>query len=484
MKSHSPSVFIFRSLVVCMIAALLSGCNSSDQPESTSIVKIQPAIQTQSAPLDGNLSANGPWILLTTKSGLSLINSDGSGLTELTLIEPDKVTVSPTGAYVAYLAFAEKTGWFIDILHLPDGQIASRIMLTTAETKPPDESQQMCEPKYEAARALTWKNNMVWSPDGKTLAFVGLLTGPSADVFIFSLEDKSIKQLTDEDLNAAHLNWSPSGTHIEYFGVSCFGSGVGVGIEQVLAVKVEDLTRKVLYKMNPESDLETFIGWTNDGRDAFFVSSQNYMTSCNEGLRMIDIEAETVRIIHKGCFEDTVTGRDNTLAVLTKGGFLSSPVVFLYSQPQENNKSTRYRVKGEVRNIVYDPNADLFLIRSLAKSGIEVYSMTVSGASGWYQGKDSFPEFSPRGEFWAWNENEKFHLSGKEIQSPMILNDMPGLYAFWHEEVDASGEVHQRIYFFSGTNGDEFYSAASPDYRPTLLISGQKPLSEPVIVYP
>jgi len=55
-----------------------------------------------------------------------------------------------------------------------------------------------------------------WSPNGQELAFTAQIEGPSSDIYIYSLQDGSIRRLTD-DLNTARgMHWSPDGKWILY----------------------------------------------------------------------------------------------------------------------------------------------------------------------------------------------------------------------------------------------------------------------------
>lgn len=52
-----------------------------------------------------------------------------------------------------------------------------------------------------------------WSYDSKQLAFVSDRSGKN-EVYSYTLEDKSIEQLTDNDQREKYLSWSPDGRHL------------------------------------------------------------------------------------------------------------------------------------------------------------------------------------------------------------------------------------------------------------------------------
>lgn len=55
-----------------------------------------------------------------------------------------------------------------------------------------------------------------WSPNGQFLAFAAQIDGPSTDIYIYSMQDKTIRGLTDDLQNVDRLEWSPDGKWILY----------------------------------------------------------------------------------------------------------------------------------------------------------------------------------------------------------------------------------------------------------------------------
>jgi hypothetical protein len=56
-----------------------------------------------------------------------------------------------------------------------------------------------------------------WSPDGKLLAFAAQIDGPSTDIYIYNMQDKTIRRLTDDLQNVGRLlQWSPDGKRLIY----------------------------------------------------------------------------------------------------------------------------------------------------------------------------------------------------------------------------------------------------------------------------
>lgn len=55
-----------------------------------------------------------------------------------------------------------------------------------------------------------------WSPDGQSLAFAAQIDGPSTDIYIYSMQEKTIRRLTDDLQNVYRMEWSPDGRYLLY----------------------------------------------------------------------------------------------------------------------------------------------------------------------------------------------------------------------------------------------------------------------------
>lgn len=53
------------------------------------------------------------------------------------------------------------------------------------------------------------RHNPVWSPDGRYLAFLGAIEGPSSDLYIFDTDTQTIARLTSGENQAVCAEWSP-----------------------------------------------------------------------------------------------------------------------------------------------------------------------------------------------------------------------------------------------------------------------------------
>ncbi|MCI0607522.1 MAG: hypothetical protein L0Z71_00470, partial [Anaerolineae bacterium] len=72
---------------------------------------------------------------------------------------------------------------------------------------------------------LTGYLSLDWSPDSQSIAFTAQIDGPSSDIYIYTLRDKTIRQLTNELQNIYSLDWAPNTKTILYEAISHPGVG-------------------------------------------------------------------------------------------------------------------------------------------------------------------------------------------------------------------------------------------------------------------
>ena len=156
-------------------------------------------------------------------------------------------SLSPDGRYIAYLS--EKDLFSVD-LFLADAKTGEEIRKLSSATSSPHfdalryvESSGTWSPdsKYfafavyadgdnsivivESDNGNVWReikpiangaiNNPAWSPDGRSIAFSGTVGGLS-DLYVYDLEDASVRQLTNDKYADFQPDWSPDGRTIVF----------------------------------------------------------------------------------------------------------------------------------------------------------------------------------------------------------------------------------------------------------------------------
>lgn len=187
-------------------------------------------------PAPTSLNPDGPYILFEGTEGIWIANPDGSILTRLsdTGIGPADLhrAISPLGDRLAFIS-ASQHGPILTEISLPEG--ASRALATLQTIVPEDVLNDPLTPQAFAYYAITQYDNVAWQPgEGRHLAFVGAIEGPSSDLYVYAYDTGEITQLTDGGSQAVYPTWSLDGEFIVQFGgrwVPPFGGAI-VGYNQ------------------------------------------------------------------------------------------------------------------------------------------------------------------------------------------------------------------------------------------------------------
>jgi len=119
--------------------------------------------------------------------------------------------------------------------------------------------------------------NPAWSPDGREIAFSALVGGVT-DLFIYNLEDNTLKQMTRDSFADLHPVWSPEGKKIafvtERFSANLKWLDSGHYELALLDVDSGEITRILGFpsgkNINPQ--------WSEDGHNLFFLSDYSGKT--------------------------------------------------------------------------------------------------------------------------------------------------------------------------------------------------------------
>lgn len=174
---------------------------------------------------------------------LALFNADGSLYKSIQV--PSDIymellvdDVSPDGNWLAYepgSSFEEPYDRSLKLLNLNDGTsqlVANLLSPGFPENIEPivktinqyDESlyESDCYNNVKCLRSLVQfemsitVGNYEWSPDGKFLAFTAQIDGPSTEIYIYNIQEKTIRRLTDDLQNVDMIEWSPDGKWLLY----------------------------------------------------------------------------------------------------------------------------------------------------------------------------------------------------------------------------------------------------------------------------
>lgn len=278
---------------LCLPAGIIPTIPAPTQPVKPIVtvppVLVPPTVEPPVSNTSG-LAPNGPWLLIEAgQVGLWGANADGSGMTQLTDRDYWDLNlanaVQPGGNKVAFVSPAtyDFHNMALNLLSLPDGTITKITDLTSPETEAYTESVPG-DDSFEGLRAVRNQHNYAWSPDGTRLAFVGLMDGPSAEIYLYNDLSGVIQRVSNDDAQNYWPSWSPDGNALLYFGAEAFGTGAGFNTTGVWLAHGDGMDVTLLYR--PESGSEELAGWL-DATTA--VIDTWHPANGGENLRLYDI---------------------------------------------------------------------------------------------------------------------------------------------------------------------------------------------------
>ena len=414
------------------------------------------------------LHPDGPWLLSKDKENVFLILRDRN-----VILNADKVVapyeveamISPSGGNVAFITSPSVDGMhqlMLTIYNLPVRDVVTEIALTSLKTEP-GPAAGPGDTSFEALRSITDFTSIAWSPDGRQLAFIGFMDGPSSDLYLYTLDTGEITRLTDGPSQAFEPSWSPDGKYIVQFGADAFGTGAGFSMSGVWATRPDTAASIELYK--PSSSGEIGLGWT--GANTYLVYSFN--PACGYyNLRAVDIQPVKVRTIFSGCFNavDFDPLRNSLLVGITQGqadfctcGMKVDGGFYLF----EMDGTYQRLSSADFTDVAWVKNASVLWGRS-ENQGAMAFSSTGKDVYLPEGVPDSAPLAAPGGKVWAW-------IAGPSSQQPGVWIGQPGSGATRITALPVSSALWNN----SGTtllflSGDQLYAAMAPQYRPVSLL--------------
>jgi hypothetical protein len=435
-------------------------------PTTTSTATLQPTLMAH--------APDGPWLLLSGGDGLFAAASNGAALTRISADPPAGPrdltrAVAPSGARIAFIRGAghEKPEELtLVIIKLPDLSVEAEIDLITQASKETD----------QAVIAVLDQDSLAWSPDGRAVAFTAMRDGPSADLYVYSVDTGAITRLDSHPSHAHAPSWSPDGRFVVFFGAKSFGAGAGKIMAGAWSVNVGQRIVRELYAT--ESEGETLVGWV--GPRTFLVSTWNSVCG-SINMRRIDAESTQGSRVYRGCFNGAaVNPSDGTIFIVIEEGLAEActcsvdkvaPGVFYVPSglglPKEITSKGAWKVTWHSDSLFYTSIGTSWTnaYRSdgqparMVSDSLDILPVTaaISGWTAWVR-----PSASSETELWV----SKSDLTPYRVFEGFVFAPI------W----SADG---QNLIFFSGQN---MYSAAAPDFKVTPIEAFSEPLLQAALV--
>jgi WD40 repeat protein len=462
-------------LVKTTVAVISPAPTRTVRPTQRLVFPTSAPTATPAAPsVDDYLNPDGPWLLSKDYENVFWISPDGiETLNAEKVVAPYEVAamISPSGGNVAFITSPSADGMhqlMLTIYNLPVGGVITEIALTSLKTEPGPEMGPG-DPSFEALRSITDFTSIAWSPDGRQLAFIGFMDGPSSDLYLYTLDTGKVTRLTDGPSQAFEPTWSPDGKVIVQFGASAFGTGAGFSMAGVWATRPDTGVSIELYK--PSSSGEVGLGWA--GPNTYLVYS--FSPACGTyNLRAVDIQPVKVRTIFSGCFNSVDFDRAAGSLVL---GIAQDTADFCTCGEKVDSGLYLLKLDGSYQRL--DP-ANYFQVSWIKGANVawgmtdtdQVLAFNKEGnVIGMPEGVPVvLPLAAPGGTVWAWSVDTNGVKPGLWIGPPggakatKFIN-LPVSSALWNKTGTA-------LIFLSG---GQLYAAAAPQYEPLPLVELSSP---------
>jgi hypothetical protein len=409
-------------------------------------------LQTPSptATLKVPLNENGPWLAGKNDEDLILMNLDGTGLTRTT-IDTHWSFPWPISSFSSGKWLALETGnrpetqgagdpenrpynLAIQLLQLPPGQFEINIPLLSAEL-----SLQIKQDERWYLNNFIFpllNSPILWSPDGRYLAFVAALDGPSSDLYVYDTATDQIRRLTDGPNQAWLTSWSPDSQWILHAEATGFiydhGSTQGHPITVAMWVASPDgsQVRKV---HDVDNEITQSPGWLSPS--VYVEQILKYTPPYRLNIRRVDIRTGEITSIY-ACFGSVIA--------ITSGG----EIIFW---------SDGYDEKWVVDYPQYVCNDPLPIGFYVLKDGNLIPLSQVLYSAEWNEVLDKVILKTPNGiEFWDLSGQLTMTLSEEDCE-PEVSPDGQWL-TFWYPcRANDQEERRIRIYSSQGDPLQEYY---------------------------
>ncbi|MBW8010230.1 MAG: hypothetical protein FVQ83_03165 [Chloroflexi bacterium] len=466
---------------------------SSPTPPAVMVVTVEPAGTLPPLPPltrdpNATLSDTGPWLLVQLEFGLWAIDADGTGFVEILNLDLRRPTeymfnlsAAPRGGLAAFLQIDDYYSYSpprLQLLSLPDGQIQQLAVLLPEGIN--YDYDQVSSDEYDFAiqrwGSVGMRNRLSWSSDGRALAFVGAMDGPSSDLYVYSVANDDITRLTTGPTQAVVFDWSPDDRYILNGGVTHLGietSGDGFDWVNMWAASADDSGVNLVY----ETDLygyEYLMDWISD---SIYLGDEYTWWEAYHGLKLVDIAAGEVQPLdwcgnYSSRDFDPQSGM--LLLAVPEEQFREcnpdpEPGLYLLSingGPAERILDLLPQYWNEVE---WAPELGVFLlltedgIVTIEPSGVMWMLPAPANYISFERYEANLPVFAPDGQRWAFNQE------GVWIGAP----DME-LRRIYEGDVDKLtwSPDGQTLFFF---NDDGIYLAFAPDFRPQLAAASMAP---------
>ena len=334
------------------------------------------------------LAPNGPW-LAYLRNGLTVVNQDGTGrvaygsIDERPACNVDSIQENPLNRLVIFphtiyivqpeatwtLVYREWPTCHTDFVGNEKGGLLANIHQSATSNlrelriyelpsgKILDQFPIMkCVEQCNTNNVGWWE--IRWSPNGRYLAFPGMLEGDSSDLYVYDVENREIRRLTSGPDDVGQIWWSPDGSQI-IMGEISYNSEYPY-TSSVWAVSVNINEVRLLYSFGKNSYPQGLLGWLDNSRFVVYDGTTLFdaLDLPAYNLRMVDKDTgETITLVNGGFIAAALDIDHQTVVFYTNTG--EDPGVHIFSGLKPNSGSIK--MEGLISFPSWDNEIGLFV---------------------------------------------------------------------------------------------------------------------------
>jgi hypothetical protein len=202
---------------------------------------------------------------------------------------------SPAGGWLAVrTGQRDLSDLSLDLVQFPGGAVRQHIALLSESIRAKLKATPSGLP--DAVAAVSQPDALRWSADGRWLAFVGAMDGPSADLYLFDTRTQQAHRLTEGLNQVASPIWSPDGLWLVFQEVVSFNANPGWKVGAVWAAATDHNELRKLYMPPANSTGEGFLTWS--APDTLLVYTR--APDAIHDVRSVPVSARFVNRLYEG----------------------------------------------------------------------------------------------------------------------------------------------------------------------------------------
>ncbi|MBN1429799.1 MAG: hypothetical protein JXB07_15625 [Anaerolineae bacterium] len=296
------------------------------------------------------LSTTGPWLVFRANAYLWAMNQDGTGLTRLTDDCVTDFAVHPNSSIQGGLTIAYSTsidgkceGWYrenppglIKILSAPKRNVKTIV--------------------YDLSQGA---EDLVWSPGGTKLAFIGAMGDTESNVFVYDVGTEEATRIAVTDYNDCSLSWSPD----ECYVIHQTGCGCSMGFCGSIGLWASRADAGGVTQLIGDWEHGWVLGWLSPTESIVVLNQW-----VSEEIRVVNIETSSYKTLFSESYLDMAYSPEHNMFLMTKETAPAPNRLLVFYQNGERREVTGYTIKEVKWLSAYDaflgqtPDGRVFLI--------------------------------------------------------------------------------------------------------------------------